>query len=620
MKRILSLMFVFLAFGTAHGDPQKLSQAYEQQLVEEIKSVFSSQRIGDIERPICATPIFLEVRANWDKLSRATKKILKPYIDRPTYSYPEHTYDTPEGNFRVHYVTEGNNTVANPQVDQNFNGHPDWVDTVGMILEHVWATEINDFGYDAPPSDILNPDTASIGGNGRFDIYLMNVTSQGYLGYTQGEYFIAPPSGRATSYVVLDNDYLDAGSTHTPLQWLQVTVAHEFFHAIQMGYDGAEYGQGPQNIKPHWMEMTAVWMEEMVYDDINDYKGYLQHFYPYPWLSLKTYRSLSDQHAYGCCVWPMFLQERFDDTTIIRQIWDECAKDPGDNAFDPDGGSAMDVVLASKGSSFPEAFKEFTVWNYFTGNRARTDLFYSEGDLFPEVVVEHTHPPPDYPVYGPSGPNHPYGLGSNYIEFTPEQAQGGVHLEFSPAGGGGFQTSVLGFNNAVHEPVFPIVKVNQQTDAAESDVYNWASYNKVVMIEAAADRDGDVNFAFTYSAEYDSSLHGDEPFPQENWIGQNFPNPFVIEGSNDSTYFPFILSSVTEVAIEVFSISGELVWQYPPPGSQGREWTIGEYTESGECPGWDGRNQEGEYVASGVYVYQVRTKNSTVVKKLAVIR
>ncbi|MCK4404861.1 MAG: hypothetical protein KAW02_07195, partial [candidate division Zixibacteria bacterium] len=82
----------------------------------------------------------------------------------------------------------------------------------------------------------------------------------------------------------------------------------------------------------------------------------------------------------------------------------------------------------------------------------------------------------------------------------------------------------------------------------------------------------------------------------------------------------FILSSVSEVKIDVFTVSGELIWDYPPPEEEGEEWTIGDYTKRGMCPAWDGKNQKGEYVASGIYVYQVRTKNSTVVKKIAVIR
>ena len=49
----------------------------------------------------------------------------------------------------------------------------------------------------------------------------------------------------------------------------RVTVAHEFFHAIQYAYDTAE--------DPWLMEATATWMEERVADDVNDNRQYLPH-------------------------------------------------------------------------------------------------------------------------------------------------------------------------------------------------------------------------------------------------------------------------------------------------------------------------------------------------------
>ncbi len=632
MKRMFFLAFLIFIFQNAQAEEQKLSEAYEQQLVERVKSVFSSEAPKEeVERPVCATPIFLEVKANWDRLSARTRKILKSYVERPSYNFTEYVYDTPEGHFKIHYVREGDNAVFNPDGDLNVNGHPDWVDTVGMVLEHVWDTELNVLGYNQPPSDGDYPDTEDNGGDGKYDIYLLNIA---YLGYTQGEFIVASPyPGSATSFIALDNDYLEH-TQHSQLEWVQVTSAHEFFHAIQMGYDGTEYEREDKLAKPYWMEMSAVWMEDMVYDGVNDYLGYLSYFFNHPDWSLKTfsYEMImpdSALHPYGSCVWPIYLTERSYpsipagfDATIIRDIWEECAKVPGSNAIDyPGGESATDKALQARGITFEEAFREFTVWNYFTGTRTRTQLFYSEGDMFPEVKVEDLHYHTTYPVYSPSGPNHPYGLGSNYIVFKPEEKQGGIKLTFSPADEDyDFEISALGYNKDVNEPVSHEFQINHQTGASETDVYDWTSYNEIIMIPAAASRDGDSFFPYIYSAVFDSSYHGEYPFPQKDWIGQNFPNPFVIESSSDSTYFPFILSSVSEVKIDVFTVSGELIWDYPPPKEEGEEWTIGDYTKRGRCPAWDGRNQKGEYVASGIYIYQVRTKNSTVIKKIAVIR
>lgn len=611
MKRLLFLAFFIFIFQNAQAENLGLSEAYENEIIEEVKSVFQTKGIEEkVERPICATSIFLEIKANWDRFSAKTRGILESYITRPTFNFPEDSLDTPH--FRIHYVTEGDSTVPNE----------DWVHTCGEVLEHVWDTETGVLGYNPPPSDSLNPDTSDNGGDGRYDVYLVDLSIY-YLGYTQGEYFISPQSLSATSYIVLDNDYLNYGSLHSQIQWLQVTFAHEFFHAVQMGYDATEYEYENNNAKPYWMEMSAVWMEDMVYDDVNDYRGYLPSFFNHPEWSLKTfgYNPQTDEarHPYGSCVWPIYLSEKFG-RDIIKDIWDKCGEVPENNAIDyPLGKSATDKALEARGSNFEDAFREFMVWNYLTGDRARTQLFYSEGDLFPKLKVDSLHYHTADTVYSPSGPNNPQGLGSNYIVFRPQEEQGGLKLTFSPATGE-YQITAVGYNENVNEPLVQKFQINQQTGYAETDVYNWTSYNEIIMIPAVTSRNADSFFVYTYSAEFDSSLYGEHPFPQKDYIGQNFPNPFVISGTSDSTYFPFILSSVSEVEIGVFTISGERVWHYPPPAKEGKEWTIGDYTERGSCPAWDGKNEKGEYVASGIYLYQVKTKNSTALKKMAVIR
>jgi hypothetical protein len=240
MRRFLICTFVLVLVRSVPAEEQKLSQAYEQQLIQQVQSVFSPTAMVELEHPICATPIFLDMKAKWDRLSAGAKQVLQPYSSRPSFSESEQTYDTPGGHFKIHFVTEGSDAVSEPTVDQNHNGVPDWVDTAGDILDYVWDKEVNGLSYRQPPSDGGYPGGYDNGGDGRYDVYLLNLASN-YLGYTTPEFFVSGSSGPATSYLVLDNDYVGFGSQHTRDQWMQVTAAHEFFHAIQMGYDGQEY-------------------------------------------------------------------------------------------------------------------------------------------------------------------------------------------------------------------------------------------------------------------------------------------------------------------------------------------------------------------------------------------
>jgi hypothetical protein len=612
MKRILFLAFLIFIFQDVQAENLGLSEAYENEIIEEVKSVFQTKGIEEkVERPICATPIFLEIRANRDKFSAKTRGILESYTTRPTFNFSEHTYDTPQGHFKIHYVTQGDSAVPNE----------DWVHTCGEVLEHVWDQEINSLGYNQPPSDYWYPD--SNGGDGRYDVYLVDLSIY-YLGYTQGESFISQQSLSATSYIVLDNDYLSYGSLHSQIEWLEVTFAHEFFHAIQMGYDATEYEQENENIKPYWMEMSAVWMEDMVYDNVNDYLGYLPSFFNHPEWSLKTfgYNPQTDEarHPYGSCVWPIFLSERFD-TLIIKDIWEKCAEKEDDNVIEATD-AALKTDVETRRSNFEDAFREFTVWNYFTADRARPDVFYSEGDQFyfgtPIMVrVDAIHT--TYPVNVTSIPYPPENLGSNYVVFVPDIAlgEGGMKIDFI-GHSGDYKVSVLGYRPSPLPPFETTIFLDPFSMTGILDFYNWNVYNPIVMIPAVIIRSPNYSWTYEYQANYDSSLHGESPLPQEDKILQNYPNPFVIATESDSTFFPFVLSSPSRVRLDIFTLGGERLKTLVPKNDP--EYPVGEYLDRIYAVPWDGKNENGEYVSSGIYLYRFRTDRATVIKKMAVIR
>jgi hypothetical protein len=490
-------------------------------------------------------------------------------------------------------------------------------------LEHVWDTETGVLNYRIPPSDDWYPDTLDKGGDDRYDVYLLDLSVQ-YLGYTQGEYFFPPQSLSATSYIVLDNDYLNYGSIHSQIEWLEVTFAHEFFHAIQMGYDASEYEYENNNAKPYWMEMSATWMEDMVYDDVNDYLGYLKSFFDHPEWSLKTfgYNPQTDEarHPYGGCVWPIFLSERFD-TLIIKDIWEKCAEKEGDNVLE-----ATDAVLRveARGSTFDDAFREFTVWNYFTADRARPDVFYSEGDQFyfgtPIMVrVDAIHT--TYPVNVTSIPHHPENLGSNYVVFIPdpELKKGGIRIDFDGHSEDYvYNVSAVGYNPSVLEPFDTTFLLNPYTQTGAAKIYNWSTYTEVIMIPAVIKRNPNISWTYEYHAFYDSTLEGESPLPQEDKILQNYPNPFVIETESDRTYFPFTLSLPSRVRIDILTLSGERIKTIIPKHDP--KLAIGEYLEKNLAMPWDGKTEKGEYVASGIYLYLFKSDRTAVVKKMAVIR
>jgi len=634
MRKLFFLAFFIFIFQNVQAENPKLSEAYEVELINRVKSVFSPSPPGiktiedRLKKPVCATPIFLEATMVKHRLSPKARSMLNALLSRPKYDPdPEHTYDSPAGHFKIHYTTSGPAAVYAAGVDVNPpDGVPDYVNRCAEFFDYVWTYELDTLGYREPPSDYFYPD--SNGGDGKYDVYL---DTMDYFGYTVPERKSAPDDPVYTSYIVMLNDFSEWAYLHEDsLDLPRVTAAHEFFHAIQMGYDATEYEYENGRFKSYWMEMSAVWMEDMVYNQVNDYTYYLLSFFNHPEWSLKTFGVLLVDpidmvlHPYGSCIWPIYLSEKFGED-IIKDIWENCVV-PGDNVIDPlppDGKSATDKALEARGSTFEDAFREFTVWNYFTADRAIPHLFYSEGKQFrrydtPAMVrVDAVHT--EYPVNVTSIPHPPQNLGSNYVVFVPDPhlKEGGVKMDFIGQSGK-YKVSAVGYNPGHLVPFDTTFLINPVTQTGIGKVCDWNNYTQVIMIPAVITRSPNDTFVYVYLAEYDSSCHGEGRLPEKDEVLQNFPNPFVIENESDLTYFPFVLSSPSRVRIDILSLSGERIKTIIPEPDV--KWGIGEYLDKNLAMPWDGKSENGEYVASGIYLYRFRTDKNTVIKKMAVIR
>jgi hypothetical protein len=163
-------------------------------------------------------------------------------------------YDTPQGHVRVHYVADPADPDSPSLASTDVPGVPDWVVFAGEAAEIAWTRETA-LGFPAPPPD--DGDGAERGGDGRYDLYVCDLASRdsGEIAATVGD-----PTESGFSYVVVDNDYAAAEVaplTNAGLEQLRVSVAHELFHAIQIGESRGRL--------PEWLaESTAVWMEGTV--------------------------------------------------------------------------------------------------------------------------------------------------------------------------------------------------------------------------------------------------------------------------------------------------------------------------------------------------------------------
>lgn len=291
---------------------------------------------------------------------------------RPHLSGPGFTLDSEH--FRIHYTFDGDDAV--PDRDANSNQQPDYVEEVARALEFSWYAEIEYFGWAAPPSD------EDMGGDDRYDIYLLNILGDEYAGYTDsdrrnslvGDNPNSPliEENSTRSFVVLDNDYAEYEEFRVAgislLEYMHSVAAHEFNHAIQFGYDGEE---------PHdWLwEATATWMEDQVFDSVNETVGALPAVFKSPdscqLAEGGEKREEDSDHWYGMWIMMRYLSEHYGDDAV-RRIWEL--------AVSLDGYDIWDALLGEEATSFDTFFIDFTI--------AVLTRDFEEGDSYPTVRLE----------------------------------------------------------------------------------------------------------------------------------------------------------------------------------------------------------------------------------------
>ncbi|RKU11763.1 hypothetical protein C6501_12120 [Candidatus Poribacteria bacterium] len=99
--------------------------------------------------------------------------------------------------------------------------------------------------------------------------------------------------------------------------------------------------------------------------------------------------------------------------------------------------------------------------------------------------------------------------------------------------------------------------------------------------------------------------------PKKTALLPNFPNPFDYEIG--TTSIPYHLSNDAEVIITIFDTTGMVVRRL-----ELEHQTAGYYTNRNRAAYWDGRNAQGERVASGIYFYTLTAGDFTSTRKMLI--
>jgi hypothetical protein len=502
----------------------------------------------------CGLPVIAEAMVDRIRLAPEERAALDLLLQRE-----ERQKFIVAGSFRIHYDTVGVHAPAmldssHQRIEGTAN---EFADSVAAIINYV-ARFDSVIRYLLPPSD------GEEGGSSEYDIYI------GELGNLYGETTpetkldSKPDGSRYTTFMRIDNDFIFVNpASNRGMPALRVTLAHEFHHAIQVG----SYGFWTNDV--YFYEISSVWMEDLLYTDVNDYYQYLassQGHFDQPDIPFNSNMLV----MYSRGIWGHYVTKKYG-LDAMRRSWEFVSTNRPLEAID----NALQEDPYS--SNFRSAFAEWTLWNLHTGIRSDTSRYYPEADDYPDItqtVVQFT--PPSRSVAGSLGT-----LAARYYRVLTQTNDFILIL------------SNLNFEEAVEDnnTLFPYslqLNVNQVDASYEptatgifvklnvSDPTNWWTWGTI-----------------GGTAE-----------------GVVFPNPFLTDGRG---FVTFSVSAQVEVSgtLNIYSSSMDLVYSTTEFSSQLLEEHVFR---------WGGRTNDNELAQSGVYIFVLELPDRIVKGKFALIR
>jgi Family of unknown function (DUF6055) len=470
--------------------------------------------------------------------------------------------------FRIHFDTSGVNEPAL----YNSNQQPisrsafAFADSVAKICDHVYEIEVDSLGFPPPAAD------SGAGGGDEYDIYIEALPT-GEYGYTDWDPSL-PVINRVNAtyatWTVIRNEF---HSTYTQgIPAMEVTLAHEFNHGIQVG----NYGLWQNDL---WFyELTSTWMEQVVYPGVKDYYQYLPGFFGN--LNRKPFNEYDPgvYAGYERCVFGIFVQNEYG-SGLMKSIWQNMSKEPAI--------PAIEGAFKLSGTTAFTAFQLFSEWNYFTGYRSQ---------LASEFGVSTYPQAPDYPLGVIEGAG---SLSNSGVAFSGQAQRLTEHF----------------FQVDVSPDTIGIVVSNNNFSAAA--VYDTTNFSFSVGISnggsnCVKELSGG-NCLYFDVTDYSNwsllpLLAGGALVAETNVV---FPQPF--NPSVQDVKIPYPFTQTNGATLSIYGVSGDLINELQGDSHISR-YLRGSYFV------WDGKDKSGRDVATGVYIYVVTDGSKSMVGKVAVVR
>ncbi|MBT4485607.1 MAG: T9SS type A sorting domain-containing protein [Candidatus Latescibacteria bacterium] len=457
--------------------------------------------------------------------------------------------DSHQGHFRVHYDISGSD--APDQADNDLNGIPDYVDSTLVYLEYAWQLIVVDLGFGPPNYDGMQGGLRDV-----VDCYLKNLASQNLYGITYPDNYTG---GLITAYIEIDNDFTESIYPTKGYDALKITTAHEFFHTIHYTYYGS-------SDSIWWMEQSAVWLEDLAWDDVNDYLNYMYFFLSERDLPLDT---SNGSFEYGATLFAQYIAQRYGES-IIRETWsslrdNQSGKIENFNSVLPQG--------------LPQAISDLAVWLYFTGERANNTDFFADAGLikntyFPDAVTSAESKTDSLSF-------HHYTF--KYIDISPADGLSSgdsLSFRFIDRDGGIWKSQVILYSSPYN------YKIEQLTGNSSSFLISRPFDRAILVIANASQGNGNKEYNYIYSINIVTSEGvGDEAAPEPFVLHQNYPNPF-----NNTSTIPFTISEKSHITLKIMNMQGA---------------TVATLVDDVLYPGVYNEIFDGSGLSSGMYFYRM---------------
>jgi len=285
-----------------------------------------------------------------------------------------------------------------------------------------------------------------------------------------------------------------------------------------------------------------------------------------------------------------------EDTKVVAFVWDTDGVSAGEHLLVAEVGNTNGEVNLDNNSKSARILVEETPDSQkaaSTGSQllASTEFQYIYDNGFKEalvlVQVEDEH---GQPVFDASVTlEWQYG-GETYREnqktASVDAAGGATYPQNTNSSGqraiATFRSNTIPLDYGVSYDVVKVTKTNYTYNKAES-----------LSISTPECAQGVKNH---FASEQDSEQKLNLRSPEKTELLQNYPNPF-----NPDTWVPYRLSKSSRVVISIFDLKGKPIRKIDLGYKQ-----AGKYTTRQAAAHWDGRNDAGEKVASGLYFFSLQ--------------